>query len=497
MIRTTRRGGRRLSTVVLAAAVLWGLVAASASSGAVERAASLPPGFSDTTVWNGFNFPTAIALSPDGHVFVAEKRGLIKEFSSLSDPTASLFADLTRNVSSFADRGLLGLAVDPQFGTTGHDYVYVLYTLDAPPGANPPVWNDTCPKPPGGLDDGCVVTGNLVRIAVNADGTQGKTKVLIKAQWCQQFPSHSIGHLAFGPDGKLYVTGGDGASFVHADYGQYGGSLQNTPTPANPCGDPPGGVGVALTSPTARGGAVRAQSLRRPAGEPALLNGTLLRINPKNGNGVRGNPGFDPLDRSSNASRIVAYGFRNPFRFTFRPGTREIWVGDVGWDTWEEIDRVPKPTVKPAPNYGWPCYEGTPQNGDALYVGLDMCQSLYSAGTAIAPYDAYDHQATLGPGDTCTSAGGAAVISAIAFTAANSNYPSAYTGALFFGDRSRNCMWVMQAGANGLPSRATLQTFIDDGDNPYPVDIEPDPVSGDLFYVDLDLGQIHRISYTP
>ena len=42
--------------------------------------------------------------------------------------------------------------------------------------------------------------------------------------------------------------------------------------------------------------------------------------------------------------RIVAYGFRNPFRFTFRPGTSELWIGDVGWDTWEEIDRVVSPT---------------------------------------------------------------------------------------------------------------------------------------------------------
>ena len=58
-----------------------------------------------------------------------------------------------------------------------------------------------------------------------------------------------------------------------------------------------------------------------------------------------------------NARRIIAHGFRNPFRFTFRPTTNEIWVGDVGWDTWEEINLIANPTGGVA-NDGWPCYEG-------------------------------------------------------------------------------------------------------------------------------------------
>ena len=58
----------------------------------------------------------------------------------------------------------------------------------------------------------------------------GTEQVLI-SDWCQQFPSHSIGDLQFGPDGALYVSGGDGASFNATDYGQFG-------SPVNPCGDP-------------------------------------------------------------------------------------------------------------------------------------------------------------------------------------------------------------------------------------------------------------------
>lgn len=55
--------------------------------------------------------------------------------------------------------------------------------------------------------------------------------------------------------------------------------------------------------------------------------------------------------RTGNAQRIVAYGLRNPFRITTRPGTGEIWLGDVGWNTWEEINRIADPTAR-VTNFG-------------------------------------------------------------------------------------------------------------------------------------------------
>ena len=70
---------------------------------------------------------------------------------------------------------------------------------------------------------------------------------------------------------------------------------------------------------------------------------------------MTGNPNLASPD--VNARRIIAHGFRNPFRFTFRPTTNEIWVGDVGWDTWEEINLIANPTGGVV-NDGWPCYEG-------------------------------------------------------------------------------------------------------------------------------------------
>ena len=96
------------------------------------------------------------------------------------------------------------------------------------------MWNDDCPTPPGGLTDGCVVASTLSRIPVNANGTAGAEQILIDNEWCQQFTTHSAGHLAFGPDGNLYVTGGDGASYENADWGQFGGSLAGQPDAGEP-----------------------------------------------------------------------------------------------------------------------------------------------------------------------------------------------------------------------------------------------------------------------
>ena len=168
-------------------------------------------------------------FSSDGRVFVAEKSGLIKVFDNLTDTTPTVFADLRTQVHNFWDRGLLGLALAPNFPT--NPWVYVLYTFDAAIGGTAPRWgsvggtSDGCPTPPGATADGCVVAGRLSRLQASGNVMIGSEQVLIE-DWCQQYPSHSIGSLAFGADGALYVSGGDGASFNFADYGQDGAPRQ-------------------------------------------------------------------------------------------------------------------------------------------------------------------------------------------------------------------------------------------------------------------------------
>lgn len=456
-------------------------------AGSLAQAGSLPAGFQETVVWGGFVAPTAIRFAPDGRVFVAEKRGRIKVFSSITDPTPDLFADLSTNVHDYWDRGLLGLALDPQFPT--RPYVYVLYTYDFDPNTPSipaPRWGDTCPTPPGGTADGCVVNGRLSRLQINASNQLvGGEQVVLQNNWCQQYPSHSIGDLVFDSTGALVVSAGDGASFDFVDFGQ-GGSA-GSPTPKNPCGDPPTGRGGSQSAPTAEGGALRSQDLRTSA-DPLSYDGSILRINPDTGAAWPDNPLIGGITADD---RTIAHGLRNPFRMTARPGTGEIWVGDVGWDGWEEINRIVSPSDMNVENFGWPCYEGAPRQAAYETRNLDICENLYDAGpTAIqTPFYAFAHGAPVTPGgDGCNT--GTSSISGLAFYTAGT-YPAAYSGALFFADYARECIYVMRTGAGGLPDPATRTAF-DVGVSA--VDLRVGP-GGDLFFVDIPSGEVRRIRY--
>ncbi len=206
--------------------------------------------------------------------------------------------------------------------------------------------------PPGPTTNGCVSSARLSRFTAQGDQAVGPEQVLIE-DWCQQGPTHSIGDLRFGPDGALYVSGGDAASPDFVDYGQMG-------IPKNFCGDPPAGVGGTQTPPTSEGGALRSQDRRTPA-DPTTLDGSILRVDPDTRGALPSNP--LPGNTDPEARRIIAYGLRNPFRFAFRPGTPEIWIGDVGWNTTEEINRIPNASDTTVENFGWPCYEGNSTPG--------------------------------------------------------------------------------------------------------------------------------------
>ncbi|MBI3784910.1 MAG: PQQ-dependent sugar dehydrogenase [Deltaproteobacteria bacterium] len=386
----------------------------------------LPAGFQESVVFSGLMQPTAVRFARDGRIFVAEKRGIVKVFNNLNDPTPTIFADLRTQVFNFWDRGLLGLALHPDFPDT--PYVYVFYALDAPVGGTPPLWgkpgedSDSCPNPPGATTNGCLASGRISRLEASGNVMTGPEHVLVDG-WCQQYPSHSVGTLAFGPDGALYASGGEGAHFLVSDYGQLG-------SPVNPCGDPPAGVGGAQTVPTARGGALRAQSLRRPPNEPALFSGAVIRIDPLTGNALPDSPLFG--NPQPNADRLIAYGMRNPYRMTFRPGTRELWIGDVGEGFWEELNRVPDTLDNVIENFGWPCYEGPAPHIGYSDLQLEMCNSLFSSpGAATYAHFAYRHLQPLFPGDQCNTDN--ASISGLAFYSGG-NYPGVYGNALFIAD---------------------------------------------------------------
>ena len=432
-------------------------------------AVALPSGFQEQIVFSGLSSPTNLEFAPDGRIFVAEKGGRIKVFDDLADTTPTVFADLSANVHNQWDRGLLGMALAPNF--PANPYVYVLYTYDAPPGQTAPVWNDVCAN----ANDGrCVVTGRLSRLQASGNTMTGSEQVLLQ-DWCQQFPSHSIGDIAFGADGMLYVTAGDGASFNAVDYGQFPSGA-----PTNPC-----------TDPANEGGALRSQDIRT-TGDETQLDGTLLRLDPTTGAAATGNPNIGSADPDTR--RIVANGLRNPFRLTMRPGTNEAWISDTGWNTWEEVDRVVNPTAG-VTNFGWPCWEGSARQSGYDSANLPICETLYTApaGAHTTPFVAWNHASKLVAGEACPT--GSSSSTGVAFyPTAGGPYPAAYNGAVFFADYSRRCIWAsLPSTPGGLPDPANLQTFVSDAASP--VDLEVGP-GGELYYVDLG-GTIRRLRYFP
>ena len=285
----------------------------------------LPPGFEQVTVVGGLDQPTTFAFAPDGRIFIAEKQGVVRIFEDGALLPTPLI-DMRDRVNSEGQRGLLGLAVDPEFQANG--YVYLYYTFEHDP-ADP-----AGPK-----------TGRLIR--VTADGgvaLPGSELVLLGSvvgsaarPSCEDFAVgadclvadnglHIGGALRFASDGKLFVATGDSADTDELR--------------------------------------VRAQSLDSLAGK-------MLRIN-RDGSAPIDNPFFDG-DPASNRSKVWAYGLREPFRFALQPGTDLPFVADVGSLYSEEIN-----IALPGVNLGWPCYEG---NGRPFGIGDHaVCDDLVLLG---------------------------------------------------------------------------------------------------------------------
>lgn len=453
----------------------------------IARGLTVPPGYRLDAPIEAVRQPTAIAFAPNGDVFVAERNGRVKVFDGIFDPAPELVLDITAEVHASHDRGLLGMALDP--GYPAEPYLYLSYAYDAPPGGTAPVHeqgpdgDDSCILVDGGAED-CLASGRVSRFELEpgTGAAVGGEQPLV-SDWCGQVTAHSMGDLKFDGEGALLVGGGDGASFATHGYGQLG----------NPCKDPP-----------REGGSLRSQDLRTPA-DPTGYNGSIIRIDPETGAPSSDNPLFESTDVE--AGRIVAYGLRNPFRFAIRPGTTELYIGDVGSAHFEEIDLLEDPAAQPGAvaNFGWPCFEGGARKAGfdvlAFEVPLPLCRSLYESAPAnlTSPYFSYPRKGRLFGGDGCDQSNGAAISGLAFYETPSEPLPGAaeeLEGSLLIADAARGCLWEMPADGSGKPGVSGLRNLIvseeaDEGAF-VPVNLVEGP-DGALYMPNFYAGEISRL----
>jgi glucose/arabinose dehydrogenase len=317
-------------------------------------------------------------FAPDGRLFVCEQTGrlrVIKNGTLLSSPF------LTLTVASAGERGLLGVAFDPNFAS--NRYVYVYYTAVTP-----------------------TVHNRISRFTANGDvALAGSEVVIFELDTLSSATNHNGGALAFGPDGKLYAAVGENAISQNAQ------SMNN-------------------------------------------VLGKMLRIN-KDGTIPIDNP-FYGLTSGRNRA-IWALGLRNPFTFAFNPAGTEVFINDVGQNTWEEIN-----DGKAGGNYGWPTTEGF--TDDPRFE---------------SPRYAYAHS-----GGACAITGGAF------YAPLTSHFPSDYFKDYFFADFCAG--WIRRLDLSGN----TVVTFATGIASPVGLEVGDD---GSLYYLARGTGgatgTVHRVSY--
>jgi glucose/arabinose dehydrogenase len=249
-----------------------------------------------------FAQPVYVTAPPGdtARVFVVQKQGRI---AMVKGGVTTTFLDLTSKVkSSGSEQGLLSMAFAADYATSGEFYVY--YT--APPAS-------------GSTGSDLTIAAFRRADADHGDAVSARTLLTIPHRL---YDNHNGGQLQIGADGMLWIGTGDG--------GNGNDSLGN----------------AQKTDPSWNDAS---------AGHDARL-GKLLRIDPRSGAGAAGNPGFGQ-------SEIWAFGLRNPWRFSFDRGTGDLVIGDVGQDTWEEVDHAAAPGLGKGYNYGWNTYEGLHPRG--------------------------------------------------------------------------------------------------------------------------------------
>ncbi len=274
-----------------------------------------------------YPMPTYTAEAP-GHasLLFVVEKAGVIAVARNSHQLARPFLDMTSRVSSSGEQGLLSMAFDPNYEKNRRFYVY--YT------------NKTCTS--GGACNVEVDSFKASKGSPTKANPASRRKIIEVTH--DQAGNHNGGTVTFGPDGFLYLAVGDGGT---------------QPDPEN------------------------------DAQNTQDLLGKLVRIDPKAGGGYR-IPKSNPYVGKPGRDEIYSIGLRNPFRFSFDPKTRDLWMADVGFNAWEEIDRA-KPSQANGGNFGWRIFEGPDPCSDCGFgPGTDPPPHY------IAPIHSYPHSAPTG-----------------------------------------------------------------------------------------------------
>jgi len=374
--------------------------------------------------------PMAFVDPADGSSrrFIPLKGGKILVWKGGSSCLSTPFLDLSSKVHDADEQGLLAMAADPDFASNG--YVYVLYDDVACASSTPNCF---------------LKVERYARSSGNPDVGDAASALTILQIPHGEALNHNGGWLAFGPDGDLYVSTGDG------------GSGCDTPV--------------------------------RDAQDPFSIRGKLLRID------VHGDD--FPLDDAKNyaipagnpyalgiggAPEVWTLGLRNPFRFSFDRATGDLFIGDVGQDNFEEINYLPVDAEQPA-NFGWVCREGcapSTKSPSSCTVGALECPANYDATTCNHP----DPTSGLRDPVLCFKNNDAPSWTEImgGYRYRGSELPATYQGRYFFGDAANGQVWWTPA------NDVTTASCWDGGDQGLYAFAEDS--SGELYLV---LGGQHRI----
>ena len=356
---------------------------------------------------SGLSQPVGVTHAGDlsGRVFILEQTGLIRIVKN-GQLNATPFLDLSTVIDNSAnEQGLLGLAFHPDYNNNG--YFYVNYTRD-----------------PGAGDDLTTIARYQVSAGNPDVANPVGTKIL---EIPQDAGNHNGGDIHFGADGFLYIAMGDGGG-SNDRYGH--------------------------------------------AQDVLSLKGKMLRID-VDGQAVDGDdlcglvqnygiPSSNPFADRAGCDEIWSYGLRNPWRFSFDRDTGDMFIGDVGQRTWEEIDFEPAATG--GRNYGWSCREGAHDFADG-----NNC-------TGVAPTDPiieFSH------GPHCSVTGG------YVFRGPGTLFDGYY----FYGDYCSASVWLASEGDTGWSSAvwplaaSTLSSISSFGEDE----------AGNLYIADRNSGKVYRI----